>query len=209
MGDDGDLLALMRTIAGPPTDTSVADRLAADPGLACTALVTGATRSSPDAFFFPDHGIHVYAGDTALHVAAFAYDVPTARALVAGGPDVRARNRRGAEPLHSAANGGTGAPAWAPDRQAATVTYLVDAGADPDATATGGVTALHRAVRNRCSAAVAALLEAGADPHRPNASGSTPLALAHATTGRSGSGTPEARAEQARIVDLLEAATGG
>jgi len=208
MGDDRDLLAL-RAIAGPPTGGDTADRLAADPDLARAALSTGATRSNPDEFFFADHGIHVYAGDTALHVAAFAYDVPTARALVAAGADVRARNRRGAEPLHSAANGGPGAPAWDPDRQAATITYLVGAGAEPDALAAGDVTALHRAVRNRCSAAVRALLAAGADAHRPNGSGSTPIALARVTTGRSGSGTPEARAEQERIVAMLEAATGG
>jgi hypothetical protein len=209
MGDDRDLLALMRAIGGPTGGPDAADRLAADPGLARTALAAGATRSSPDDFFFADHGIHVYAGDTALHVAAFGYDVPMARALVAAGADVRARNRRGAEPLHSAANGGPGSTAWAPDRQAATIAYLVGAGADPDATAAGGATALHRAVRNRCGAAVRALLAAGADPRRPNARGSTPLALARATTGRSGSGTPAAREEQAQIVEMLEAATGG
>jgi hypothetical protein len=209
MGDDRDLLALMRAIAGPPAGRDAAERLAAHPHLARAALVAGATRSKPGDHYFADHGIHVYAGDTALHVAAFAYDVPTARALVAAGADVRARNRRGAEPLHSAANGGPGAPAWDPARQAATITYLVQAGADPDAVAAGDVTALHRAVRNRCGAAVEALLAAGADARRPNGSGSTPLALARGTTGRSGSGSPEARAEQARIVAMLEAATGG
>jgi len=209
MGDDRDLLALMRAIAGPTAPRNASERLAADPDLAGAALVAGATRSNPDDHFFPDHGIHVYAGDTALHVAAFAYDVPTARALVAAGADVRARNRRGAEPLHSAANGGPGAAAWDPARQAATITYLVDAGAEPDALASGEVTALHRAVRNRCSAAVEALLAAGADARRPNGNGSTPLDLARGTTGRSGSGTPAARAEQARIVAMLETVTGG
>jgi hypothetical protein len=84
--------------------------------------------------------------------------------------------------------------------------YLIAAGADPDAVAAGGVTPLHRAVRNRCSAAVRVLLEAGADPQRPNDAGSTATTLADQTTGRAGSGSPEAKAEQARIIALLSAA---
>jgi hypothetical protein len=83
------------------------------------------------------------------------------------------------------------------------IRYLIGEGADPDAAAAGGVTPLHRAVRNRCSAAVRVLLEAGADPHRTNDKGSTALALAGWTTGRGGTGSPEAKAEQAIIVDLL------
>jgi hypothetical protein len=208
VADDHALLALMRTIAAGDAARAAASVIA-HPDLARAALDGGATRAAPDECYFPDHGIHVYAGDTALHAAAFAYDEPTARALVAAGADVRARNRRGAEPLHSAANGSPGSPRWDATRQAAVVAYLVAAGADPDAAAAQGVTPLHRAVRNRCTPAVRALLEAGADPTRPNRSGSTPLALARATTGRSGSGSPEAHAEQTRIIELLPAATEG
>jgi hypothetical protein len=80
---------------------------------------------------------------------------------------------------------------------------LLRAGADPDATDNSGVTALHRAVRTRCAAAVAALLDGGADPARPNRNGSTPLLLATRTTGRGGSGSPEARAQQREIIHLL------
>ncbi|MES1248358.1 MAG: ankyrin repeat domain-containing protein [Actinomycetota bacterium] len=207
MADDGALLALMRTITSTGDEATVARSLTEDPGLARAALGTGATRQDAERFFFADHGTHVYAGDTALHVAAFAYDVPIAHRLVAAGADVQARNRRGAAPLHSAAIGSPGSPAWDPDRQAATVAYLVAVGADPDVAAADGVTPLHRAVRNRCTAAVRALLEAGADPTLANRSGSTPLALARATTGRTGSGSPEARTEQARIIELLTAAT--
>jgi hypothetical protein len=83
------------------------------------------------------------------------------------------------------------------------IEYLIGVGSDPDAVATGGVTPLHRAVRNRCADAVRALLAAGADPNRPNAKGTTPIALARVTSGRSGSGSAAARAEQARIVALL------
>jgi hypothetical protein len=203
---DRELLALMRAIAAPAGNVTAVARLRAEPRLAVAALEAGATRSTSDDFFFAEHGTYVYAGDTALHVAAFAYDVDTARALLAAGAGVRARNRRGAEPLHAAANGGPDASTWDPSRQAAMVEHLVAAGADPDATAADGVTPLHRAVRNRCSAAVRTLIAAGADVHRPNARGSTPLALARTTTGRSGSGSPAARREQARIVELLTAA---
>jgi len=65
------------------------------------------------------------------------------------------------------------------------------------------VTPLHRAVRNRCAAAVKVLLDRGADPSRRNRNGSTPAQLAKLTTGRSGTGTPEAKAQQAEIVRML------
>jgi hypothetical protein len=67
----------------------------------------------------------------------------------------------------------------------------------------GGVTPLHRAVRNRCAAAVQALLAAGADRRRKNGSGSTPAQLAKVTSGRGGTGSPEAKAQQAEILRLL------
>ncbi len=106
----------------------------------------------------------VYEGDTALHAAAFSYDTAMARELVARGANIRARNRRGAEPLHAATMGGPGAAHWNPTQQRAVILSLVEAGADPNAKAAGGVTPLHRAVRNRCSAAVEALLSAGCRP---------------------------------------------
>ncbi|HMK11162.1 MAG TPA: ankyrin repeat domain-containing protein, partial [Acidimicrobiales bacterium] len=94
-------------------------------------------------------------------------------------------------------------------RQRAVILYLVEAGANPNATASGGVTPLHRAVRNRCAAAVEALLSVGADPHLPNDSGSVAADLARWTTGRGGTGSPEAKAEQAIIIELLEHAITG
>jgi ankyrin repeat protein len=145
----------------------------------------------------------VYEGDTALHAAAFSYDVDIARELVTRGADVQARNRRGAEPLHAAMIGEPGSVTWDPDRQRAVILYLVEAGADPNARAAGGVTPLHRAVRNRCSAAVDTLLNAGADPRLANDSGSTASDLAQWTTGRGGTGSAEAKAEQQIIIDLL------
>jgi hypothetical protein len=66
-----------------------------------------------------------------------------------------------------------------------------------------GVTPLHRAVRTRCAAAVAALLDGGADAARKNKGGSTALRLARLTTGRGGSGSPEAKAQQQEILRLF------
>jgi ankyrin repeat protein len=93
---------------------------------------------------------------------------------------------------------------WNPADQAATIALLLASGADPNATDKNDVTALHRAVRTRCAAAVAALLGAGADPRRTNGNGSTPAMLATRQTGKSGSGTPEAKAQQAEILRLFE-----
>jgi ankyrin repeat protein len=205
--DDRSLLELMRVISAG--DSGAAARLLrATPELAAAQLARGGTRTTAEEYFLPECYLQIYKGDTALHVAAAAYDIVTARMLVAAGADVRARNRRGAEPLHAAVNGGPGSSTWDPQRQAAMVTYLIEVGADPSAVAAGGVTPLHRAVRNRCSAAVRALLDAGADPHRANDSGSTALMLAGWTTGRGGSGTPEAKAEQAKIVRILTEVAG-
>jgi len=156
-----------------------------------------------DEFFLDERLVQVYEGDTALHAAAFSYDTDMARELVTRGADVLATNRRGAQPLHAAVTGAPASASWNPPRQRAVILYLVEAGADPDAAAAGGVTPLHRAVRNRCSAAVEALLDAGADPRLENDHGSTAADLAQWTTGRGGTGSAEARAEQRIIVELL------
>jgi len=177
--------------------------LAASPTLARQALEDGATRAQARDFFFDEIAHYAYAGDTALHMAAAAYELTVAQGLVAKGANVRARNRRGAEPLHYAADGIPGSGAWDPDAQFAIVKCLIEAGADPNAPDKSGVAPLHRAVRTRCAAAVRSLLENGADVRLKNASGSTPLHLAVQDTGRGGSGSVEAREQQAEIVKLL------
>jgi Ankyrin repeats (many copies) len=169
---------------------------------ATPSLVT-AGLARRDEFFLAERRAQVYEGDTALHAAAFSYDAEMARKLVARGADVRARNRRGAEPLHAAVMGGPGSAHWDPIRQQAVILCLIEAGADPNAAAAGGVTPLHRAVRNRCSAAVEVLLSTGADPRLANGRGSTPSDLARWTTGRGGTGSAEAKAEQRVIIELL------
>jgi hypothetical protein len=177
------------------------------PSLSSARLAIGASRQAPKPFFIDAIRHYVYAGDTALHIAAAGYRERVARALIAAGAEVGAKNRRGAEPLHYAVDGGPRAAHWNPAAQAALVTLLVEAGADPNTVDRGGVTPLHRAVRNRCAAAVRALLDAGADPSRKNGSGSTPARLATLTTGRGGSGSPTAKEQQSEILRLLDIAT--
>jgi len=120
-------------------------RLAVTPGLATAAASVGATRQGSSTFFFADIRHYMYAGDTALHMAAAAFNRPIAEVLVKHGADCRARNRRGAEPLHYAAD----ANHWDPAAQADTIEYLISAGADPNAVDDSGVAPIHRAVRTR------------------------------------------------------------
>ena len=92
---------------------------------------------------------------------------------------------------------------WDPEAQADTIGYLISAGADPNARDDSGVAPIHRAVRTRSMLAVKALLDGGASVSQPNKSGSTPLYLAEHSSGRTGSGTPQAREQQEAIIQLL------
>jgi ankyrin repeat protein len=195
-----DVTSLLVAIANLDHKAAV-DLLDATPSLATARL------ARRDEFFLAERRAQVYEGDTALHAAGFSYDREMARELLTRGADIRARNRRGAEPLHAAVIGGPGPESWNPSRQRDVILYLIEAGADPNAAAAGGVTPLHRAVRNRCSAAVEALLGAGADPRLQNDNGSTASDLAGWTTGRGGTGSAAAKAEQRIIIELLEIAT--
>ncbi len=159
--------------------------------------------------FFERISHYMYEGDTALHMAAAAYQSRLVEKLITIGATVRARNRRGAEPLHYAVDGGPGLAAWDPAAQAKIIALLIGAGADPNAVDKSGVAPLHRAVRNRCAAAVEALIYGGANPKAPNKNGSTPTQIAKQTTGRGGSGTPEAKAQQVEILRLLDGRGAG
>ena len=165
---------------------------------------SGATRQYSERNFFDRIRHYIYEGDTALHMAAASFLTGIVEELIARGADVHARNRRGAEPLHYAVDGGPGVSAWDPSAQAKIVARLIRAGADPNAVDKSGVAPLHRAVRNRCAAAVNALIEGGADAHAPNRSGSTPMLLATQNTGKSGSGSTGAKAQQEMILRLLD-----
>jgi ankyrin repeat protein len=196
------LLTLFRAIASGDR-ARAAQLLSETPLLAREALVVGASRESPNPYFFARISHHVYAGDTALHVAAAAYELQLTEALLSHGANPSARNRRGAEPLHYAADGVPGSGAWNPDAQAGVMRLLIGAGANPNSTDKSGVAPLHRAVRTRCAAAVRVLLDNGADPKGKNKSGSTPLHLAKQNTGRGNSGSAESREQQQAIIQLL------
>lgn len=166
-----------------------------DPGLAVRQVAV--------AKLYDDKIFHwVYAGDTALHLAAAGYRDSIAKALLKAGadPNAAANHRRGT-PLHYAADGSATSPAWDPKRQVKTLRLLLDAGAKVHAQDKNGATALHRAVRTRCAAAVACLLDAGANPALLNLPGSTPFHLAVQATGRGGSGAATAHAEQRKIIE--------
>jgi hypothetical protein len=196
-------LALAKAIAAGNI-ASARRMLAADPQLATMQVEVGATRRDAKDCFLDDIGCYVYTGDTALHIAAAGYQESLLQELLKMDADIRAKNRLGAEPLHYAAVGRPGSRAWNPRAQAAAITALIGAGADPNAIDKSGVTPLHRAVRTRSAAAVEALLALGADLARKNNNGSTAMRLAQVNSGRSGSGSPEAKAERLKIVRLLE-----
>jgi len=197
------LWKLVRAIVGGDA-AGVSQLLAASPPLASVCFHTGATRQTSKMFFLPQIGRYIFSGDTALHIAAAAYETEVVRKLITAGADVHARNRHGDEPLHAAAVGLPGSRAWNPPAQAATIVCIIEAGADPNALNKNGVAPLHRAVRTRCAAAVRTLLECGADPTRKNKNGSTPMLLAIQNTGRGGTGSPEAKSQQQEILRLLE-----
>ena len=109
--DDGALLALFDAIASGDY-LEIERRLDSSRGLASCPIHTGASRQDAETYFLSAIRHYVYAGDTALHIAAAAHQRGLAESLVARGADVRARNRRGAEPLHYAADGSPGAEHW-------------------------------------------------------------------------------------------------
>jgi ankyrin repeat protein len=201
------LLTLARAIARSDR-ASASTLIAAAPELARGRFEVGTTRHGSDTYFLGEIDHHVYAGDTALDIAAATHDPEIVRTLVRAGANVSLANRRGATPLHYAVDGRPSSARWKPASQLETVRCLVRLGADVHAVDKNGTTPLHRAVRNRCAIAVKALLELGADLDVGNGSGSTAWQLAHWTTGRGGSGSAAAQAQQHEILELLQAAAG-
>jgi Ankyrin repeats (many copies) len=200
--DDALREVAMAVVAG---DSAAVKRLlAAGRNLETAAFQGGATREAAQEWFVEGVRRYIVSGDTALHFAAAVYPTEIARMLVTRGAMVRARNRFGDEPLHSACAGIPGSQFWNPEAQSGTIRFLIEAGADPNAVNKRGVSPLHVAVRTRCAAAVRTLLALGADPGRTNKNGSTPMLLAGLTTGRGGSGSAEAKAQQREILELLE-----
>jgi len=168
--------------------------LKADSGLA--------TRLVEEAQFYESKIFHwIYAGDTALHLAAAGYRVELVRLLLAAGADPNSTmNHRQSGPLHYAADGYMNGPAWNAKRQVMTIECLLGAGAEINAQDKNGASPLHRAVRTRCAAAAKCLLEEGSDATLKNKSGSTAFHLAVQDTGRGGTGAAAARAAQRQII---------
>jgi ankyrin repeat protein len=147
----------------------------------------------------------LYRGDTPLHLAAAGLRYDAACALLSAGAPVDAVNRRDQAALHYACDPRPSSPTWNPAAQRRLIELLVSAGAAVGQPDRGGVRPLHRAVRARSPAAVAALLAAGADPGvATRKAGSTPLHLAVAPTGASG--TAGSGELQLQIVRMLLAA---
>ena len=176
---------------------TVAELLKKNPHLARDAAQTEARLEAGIAHW-------IYAGDTALHVAAAGHRVEIATMLLAAGADPNAaRNHRRSGPLHYAADGCLENPRWNGNRQVATIRVLLAAGAEIQAPDKNGATPLHRAVRTRCAAAVNCLLAAGADATLQNKPGSTPFHLAVQNTGRGGSGAEQAKTAQREIIQAF------
>src|SRR4051812_45487774 len=143
------------------------------------------TRSLVEEECFIDTIAHaLYAGDTALHLAAAAVKPVVVEALLRAGADPNAENRRGALALHYACDPRpVSALVWSPAAQRKVIELLVDAGSRIDHAEKAGASPLHRAVRARSPEAVRCLLERGADVNASHGKNrSTPLHLAlHST----------------------------
>lgn len=83
------------------------DLLTASPQLVRQSAVPN---QPPSEAFYEQIAHAMYAGDTALHMAAAAKRAVLTETLIALGADVSARNRRGTEPLHYATDAGPSSP---------------------------------------------------------------------------------------------------
>jgi ankyrin repeat protein len=144
----------------------------------------------------------LYAGDTALHLAAAALRPLAVAALIEAGADANAENRRGATALHYACDARPAGKTWNPDAQRSVIELLLDAGSDIEHKDKAGAAPLHRAVRARSPQAVRCLLERGARAGATHGRQRT-TCLHIATLSTGASGTKGARAEQQEIVQLL------
>jgi hypothetical protein len=82
--DDAELLTLVHAIVAEDA-SQVSMMLAKSPSLATRSFRVGATRASAKPFYLTKIEHYVYEGDTALHVAAAAYDGGAVRDLVEAG----------------------------------------------------------------------------------------------------------------------------
>src|SRR5262245_38661735 len=83
------LMVILRAsaVSDKPKVLQLLDRF---PELAVQKAVIGASRQSARTYILPRISHYVYAGDTALHIAAAAYTTTIARILISKGGNVRA-----------------------------------------------------------------------------------------------------------------------
>lgn len=112
-------------------------------------------------------------GWPALHLAAHFGHVECVDLLLQRGADalVRSVNDMRNLALHAAAAGRV------PERRAAILERLLDAGTPVDAPQAGGFTALHSAVQNRDQPSIDLLVSRGGDMHRDADDGRTPFSM--------------------------------
>ena len=112
-------------------------------------------------------------GWPALHLAAHFGQVECVELLLQRGADaqVRSGNDMRNLALHAAAAGRV------PERRAAILERLLDAGTPVDAPQAGGFTALHSVVQNRDQASIDLLVARGADMHHAADDGRTPFSM--------------------------------
>src|SRR5262249_31797291 len=124
---DRRLMDFIRAIARGHV-SAVKGALAAEPALATASVAPRSPRQEAASYFLNEMSHYAYGGDPALHGAAAAFRRRIAEMLVAKGASVSARNRRGAQPLHYAADGNR-----EPLAQADIIGYLLSIGADANA----------------------------------------------------------------------------
>ena len=112
-------------------------------------------------------------GWPALHLAAHFGHLECVELLLQRGADVLVRSVNDMRnlALHAAAAGRV------PERRAAILACLLDAGTPVDASQAGGFTALHSAVQNGDQASIDLLVSRGGDMHRADDDGRTPFSL--------------------------------
>src|SRR3981189_2128009 len=89
---DNGFLDLVRTIVSGDTDKA-AHLAENSPTLVHARAAVGATRQGAEPYFFEAIQHYLYAGDTALHMAAAAFKCEIAQDLIDRGADRSAKNR--------------------------------------------------------------------------------------------------------------------
>src|SRR5215831_14984364 len=98
-----DLMGLVKAIVSGDS-VRVREIVKASPDLVKQSAQIGASREIASEYFFPEIKHYLYAGDTALHMAAAGFRSEIGQILIDHGASCAARNRRGAQPLHYAAD---------------------------------------------------------------------------------------------------------